>query len=121
MVSDEEDISDFMSNGVFVNGISRGSFSAMKGKRLLVVIVMVFVVVFENKDFVVVNNDNLDSNGVLCDNDDVLLNVFENVVEVMIYNNVKEIEIFSILVLVKDEVFDVLLFGEDKYFVGIDG
>ncbi|KAJ0264642.1 Tudor/PWWP/MBT superfamily protein [Hirschfeldia incana] len=64
-----------------------------------------------------VNNDNLDSNGVSCENDDVSLNASGNVAEVN-HNKAKESEISSISVLAKDEVFDVPLLGEQKYSAG---
>lgn len=118
LVSDEEDISDSMPNGVLANGTSRGSSPAMKGKRSPAVTAMASVAVSENKDSAVVNNDNLDSNGVSCDNDDVSLNASENVAEVMIHNNAKETEISSISVSAKDEVFDVQLLGEEKHSAG---
>ncbi|KAG2306470.1 hypothetical protein Bca52824_026218 [Brassica carinata] len=60
----------------------------------------------ENKDSAVNNNDNSDSNGASCENDDISLDASENS------------EIPSVSVLAKDEVFDVPLLGEEKYSAG---
>ncbi|CAF1931592.1 hypothetical protein HID58_067373 [Brassica napus] len=135
--NDEEDISDSMPNGVLANGTSRGSSPSMKGiKRSPVVnanenskkknqrprppakvlesTATASVPVSENKVSAVINNNNSDSNGVSCENDDVTLNASQ----VMMHNKAKETEISSISVSAKDEVFDVPLLGEEKHSAG---
>ncbi|KAL1197431.1 hypothetical protein V5N11_012013 [Cardamine amara subsp. amara] len=73
----------------------------------------------ESKVSPVINNNNSESNGVLCENVDVPLNASENVVEA-IHKKVKESEITNI---VEDDssngLVDVPLIGDEKYSAGI--